>query len=283
MPIDNLNNGLLNGMAGSYGTPKVTVPALNNTDITDRKRIAVAFSDFWGTLGDFSSSATITCNPVTVYTVDFRDKESSCTGTASMALSSNTTLAMGIRKNADAGSVGAASQYRPYHLEIGYSDSSSTGNVTNNFTIYFGIDNQLGTFPTQSNFNGTGVWFEYNYAVNSGRWQVKAALFTSAFGFVDITVNTNIPFVIGSDSKTTVRRLKIVKDRYGDEGTIKAFIDDTLVATFHLDRENSIYQYHSEARTILRKTAGNGATDRFYVDYMYYAVEIPKQVSDIPL
>ena len=282
MPIDNLNNGLLNGMAGSYGTPKVIVPALQNTAITDRKRLAVAFSDFWGSLGDFSSSGTIVFNPVNIYSVDYRDKESTSTGIASMALSSNAVLAMGIRKGTDAGAIGNGSLIRPFHFEISYTDSSSTGNASNNYTIYVGIDNQIGNFPTQSNFNGSGVWFEYNYAVNSGNWQVKASLFTSAFGFVNLTFNTNVPISISISGKNLARRLKLIKNAYGDEGTIQAFIDDVLVATIYLDRENNIYQSHAEVRVILRKTASTGVTDRFYVDYMYYAVELPKQISDLP-
>jgi hypothetical protein len=275
MSIDNLNNGLLNGLAGSFGTPKVSVPPLSYDPLEDRKRRVIAFSDFWGSLGDFGSSATAVINDATTYNFEDRDKELMAGG-AYLQSASVATVNLGIRRGPTAGvAYGTASLARPFILESRYHNNGDTSNATNNFTVYFGLDNQLGTFPTQSNFNGSGVWFEYNHAVNSGNWQVKTALFDASFGYVNDTVNTSFPYTEG--------KLRLEKDVFGyDEGLIKAFINGNLVAEFPIRSNRQIMAYISEARWIFRKTATSGATSRLVIDYMYYEMTLPKEVSGIP-
>lgn len=281
MPIDNLNAGLLNGISGSYGTPKVTVSPYPVNLLQNRKRKAIAFSDFWGSYGDFRTANSLPCNDLTTLSVDILDKES-LAGGVWLASSSVATVSIGILKGTSAGAYGGASMIRPFIFEISY-NNSDTSNATNNYTVYVSLDNQLGTYPTHSNFNGSGIWFEYNHAVNNGKWQVKASLFDAAYNYVNETYNTNFDFNITQSDKNYFRKLRFEKTIFGDTtGVVRAYIDDIVVAEIPVSPDRFIYSGHAEARVILRKTASSGVTNRLIVDYMYYEMTLPNEISGIP-
>lgn len=281
MPIDNLNVGLLNGISGSYGTPKVTVSPYPDDLLKNRKRKAIAFSDFWGSYGDFRTANNLPCNDLTTLSQDVLDKES-LAGGVWLASSSVSTVSIGILKGTSAGSYGGASIIRPFIFETSY-NNIDTSSATNNFVVYVGLDNQLGTFPTHSNFNGSGIWFEYNHAVNNGKWQVKASLFDANWNYVNETYNTNFDFNIVSSDKNYFRKLKLEKTNYGDtSGVVRAYIDNVLVTEIPISPNRFIYTGHAEARVIFRQTVSNGITKRLVLDYMYYEMTLPNEISETP-
>jgi len=271
MPVQNLNNGLLNGVAGSYGSPTGLNPVYPNIAYLDRRKKAVTFCDFFGNLGDFSASFTPLFNDITLNYSETRTNNLGAGGLW-MASASNGTFALGIRKGTTAGTnSGGASMVRPFVFETLY-EMLSESNTSNTFFMYFGVDNQLTTHPQQSNFNGSGVWFEYTHTVNGGNWQFRAALWDSTFAFIDVTINT--PFSAYNNERP--RKLRIEKDVFGEaNGVYRGYIDDRLVGEIPVNLNQFIYPVSlCEARAIMRKTTSSGAVNRIKFDYLLYETDL---------
>jgi len=270
MPVQNLNNGLLNGIGGSYGTPTGLNPVYPNISHLDYTKKAVTFCDFFGSLGDFSASFTPQFNDITTSTFDSRTVAPGTGGVWIQTASYPATLSLGIRRGTSAGSQGGASFVRPFVFETVY-EMLAESTSTNTFVMYFGIDNQIGTYPTHSNFNGCGVWFEYTNSVNSGNWQLKASLFDANYNFINVTIDT--PF--SAYNSQAQRKLRIEKDIWGSmHGVYRGYIDNILIGQIPL----SIGQFVDpaiigEARVIMRKTTGTGATNRVKLDYLLYETD----------
>lgn len=275
MSIINLNNGLFNGIGGSYGMPSGKDPIYPNVGNLDRTKKAYTYSDFFGGLGDFniSSTANLFFGDLTFLMSEWTN-DAIGAGVATLSSSATGTTQLGIRRSVNGGSIGNCSMMRPFVWETSYyADDAS--DATNNYTIYFGLDQQAGTFPSASSFNGGGVWFEYNHAVNSGKWQVKSCLIDPSYNFVSDTINTNVNFVRSFSPYFT--KLKIIKEGFGwDAGVYKAYIDNVLVAVIPLSKERTLVTNQiCEARFIFRRTAGT-TTRRIRLDYLHYEVEVPR-------
>ena len=189
-----------------------------------------------------------------------------------MSSASTGTFALGIRKGTTVGvNAGGASMIRPFVFETMY-EMLTESNTSNTFFMYFGVDNELTTHPQQSNFNGSGVWFEYTHTVNSGNWQFRAALFDSTFAFIDVTINTSFSAFNASNA----RKLRIEKDVYGEaNGVYRGYIDDRLVGEIPVNLNQYIYPATlCEARAIMRKTTASGATNRIKFDYLHYETDL---------
>ena len=164
MSIINLNNGLFNGIGGSYGMPSGKNPVYPNINNLDRTKKAYTFCDFFGNLGDFSISST---TGLFYGDVTFLQSETLQdpigAGVLTLSSSATGTTQLGIRRSINAGALGNCTIVRPFVWETSYY-ADDPSDATNNYTIYFGLDQQTGTFPSGSSFNGGGVWFEYNHA-----------------------------------------------------------------------------------------------------------------------
>jgi len=271
MPVQNLNNGLLNGVAGSYGTPTGLAPVYPNIAYLDRRKKAVTFCDFFGNLCDFSTSFTPVYNDITLNYSETRTNNLGAGGLW-MAGSSNATFALGIRKGTTAGTnAGGASMVRPFVFETLY-EMLTESNTSNTFFMYFGVDNELTTHPQANNFNGSGVWFEYTHTVNGGNWQFRAALWDSTFAFIDVTINTSF----SAFNNGNARKLRIEKDVFGEaNGVYRGYIDDRLVGEIPVNLNQFVYPVSlCEARAIMRKTTSSGAVNRIKFDYLLYETDL---------
>jgi hypothetical protein len=273
MPVQNLNNGLLNGVAGSYGTPTGLDPVYPNIANLDRTRKAVTFCDFFGGLGDFSCSVTPLFNDITT---NLYETKTNNVGAGGLWLNANsvTTIGLGIRKGSTVGSQGGASLIRPFVFETSY-EMLNASTATNNYVMYFGLDNQLTTNPQENNFNGSAVWFEYNHAVNSGNWQFKASLFDASFNFAQTTINTSFSASTSSLFDKYRRKLKIEKQIFGDKaGVFRGYIDDILIGEISVTENQQIFPANvGEARVVIRKTASTN-NSRISFDYLYYETDV---------
>jgi hypothetical protein len=275
MSIINLNNGLFNGIGGSYGMPSGKDPVYPNINNLDRTKKAYTFCDFFGDLGDFNISST---TGLFYGDVSFLQSETLQdpigAGVLTLSNSATGTTQLGIRRSTNSGSLGNCSMVRPFVWETSYY-ADDPSDATNNYTIYFGLDQQTGVFPSGSSFNGGGIWFEYNHAVNSGKWQVKTCLIDPSFNFVSDTINTNNNFIKTPSPYFT--KLRIEKEGFGwNAGQFKAYIDNVLVATIPLSIERTLVANQiCEARFIFRRTAGT-TTRRIRLDYLHYEVEVSR-------
>lgn len=130
------------------------------------------------------------------------------------------------------------------------------GAANPNYTMYIGCSKDSGGTPGPD-----AIYFKYNYATNSGNWQIESVKFGSGTS----TGNT------GTAADTNWHRFKIVINSAGNSAAF--YIDDVQVTnsplTTNLPPTGQIpYIY-------VTNSSGTNKKD-FYIDYFYYKAEISR-------